>query len=152
MSLFKGESPNLGSKTTVFDTQSLSEAKPLVRKVIGLDLIATSLSTHFFIADRPYQVVAIREVHSVVGSTSAAAAVRKVTADLVAPGASAGATCIELQASAFDLTAAINTKVADTLSTTFSDLQIAAGDRLSLKLSGTLTGLVGYVQVELVAV
>lgn len=117
---------------------------------ISTELLAASVDKWVFIADRAYQVIAIKESHSVVGSTSAAVRPRKVT-DTSAPGASAGATVKELTTAAFDLTSgvAVNTSTSGTLSATASDLQLAAGDKIGLDFSGTLTGLVGVLTIFL---
>lgn len=72
--------------------------------------------------------------------------VRKVQIDATAPGAAAGANVIELTP-AIALTGTANTNQNVAASTP----QIAAGDRIALNFSGTLTGLVGNIQLEVEA-
>jgi hypothetical protein len=112
------------------------------------ELLAASVDKWAFVATRPCKLVGIREIHSVVGGASAAVRPRKIT-DTSAPGASAGATVKELTQAAFDCTLTINTTQTGTLSATVADLQLAAGDKIALDFSGTLTGLVGMVSIEL---
>lgn len=133
-----------------FDALTVGGIKAVTDLIITSELLAASVDKWVFTADRAYQVVAVREIHSVVGSTSAAVRPRKVT-DTSAPGASAGATVKELCAS-MDLTATINTVVSPALSATASDLQLAAGDHIGLDFSGTLTGLVGSLTIVLKAI
>lgn len=118
------------------------------RIVVTATLLAASVDTDVFIADRAYKVIGVRESHSVVGGASAAVRPRKIT-DTSAPGAAAGATVKELTTAAVDLTAAVNTVVTPTLSATAADLTLAAGNRISLDFSGTLTGLVGFIEIIL---
>lgn len=106
-------------------------------------LLAASVDRHVFVASQRCQLIAIEEVHSVVGGSSAAVRPRKITANEVAPGASAGATCIEL-AAAFDLTATINTRASGAI-VSAAVATFEAGDRLAEDFSGTLTNLVGHV-------
>lgn len=115
---------------------------------ISIELLAASVDKWAFIASRAVQVVSISEVHSVVGGGSAAVRPRKVT-DTSAPGAAASSTVKELTQAAFDLTATVNTVVNGTLSATASDLTLAAGDKIGLDFSGTLTGLVGELTIGL---
>jgi hypothetical protein len=77
-------------------------------RVVTSELLAASVDKWAFIADRPYKVMKIEEIHSVVGGAAAAVRPRKVT-DTSAPGAAAGANVKELTQAAFDLTATINT-------------------------------------------
>jgi hypothetical protein len=96
-----------------------------------------------FIWQAPFhaRLVGLREVHSTAGGTSAAIRPRKVTADATAPGATAGATVIELTTAAIDLTATANTSQTPTLVS--SATHFKPGDRLGLDASGTMTALVG---------
>lgn len=110
---------------------------------ISSQLLAASVDRHVFVASQRCQLIAVEEVHSVAGGSSAAVRPRKITANAVAPGASASATCIELTG-AFDLTATANTRVSGTIvSTAVATFEV--GDRLSEDFSGTLTNLVGNV-------
>lgn len=136
---------------TNFDDVAIAGVKVGTTFHVSVPILAASVDSWAFIAAIPCQVVGISEIHSVVGSTSAAVKARKVT-DTSAPGASAGATVKELATAAFDLTATINTTQTATLSSTASDLQLAAGDKIGLDFSGTLTGLVGVVTIALKAI
>ena len=108
--------------------------------VVTSQLLAASVDRHVFVASQRCQLIAVEEVHSVAGGSSAAVRPRKITADSVAPGASAGATCIELTG-AFDLTATANTRASGTLVSGATIFE--AGERLAEDFSGTLTNLVG---------
>lgn len=120
------------------------------RNVVQTELLAASVDKWVFVADRAYEVVAVREIHSVAGGASAAVRPRKVTAaGTDAPGATAGATVKELTAAAIDLTATANTAQSPALVGTAADLQLAAGDKIGLDFSGTLTGLVGWLGIVL---
>lgn len=115
---------------------------------ISIDINANTVAKQVFVADRAYQVVSAREIHSVIGGAVAAMRPRKIT-DTSAPGAVASATVKELTTENFDCTAAINTTQVGTLSATLSDLQLAAGDKIAINPSGTLTGLVGNITIVL---
>lgn len=117
--------------------------------VINKEILAATANEHIFIAPFACKVVSIREIHSVVGGTSAAVAVRKIT-DTSAPNASAGSTVKELlSGTTFSLTSTANTVVSGGLSATASDLAFAVGDHIAINFSGTLTGLVGSLTIEL---
>jgi len=115
---------------------------------LTIPLLASSVDTDVWIAPSPMIVVAVRESHSVVGGASAAVRPRKIT-DTSAPGAAASGTVKEITTAALDLTASINTQRSGTLVATAADLTFAAGDRLALDFSGTLTGLVGQLTILL---
>ena len=104
---------------------------------------ASSVDSHFFIADRAYVVVQAEEIHSVVGGASAAVGIKKCT------GTTAPASGTAIATANFDLTATINTTQTATLSATAADYTLADGDKLALDFGGTLTGLVGVVTVVL---
>lgn len=116
--------------------------------VVSKEILAATANEHVWIAPFACQVVSIREIHSVVGGSSAAVRPRKIT-DTSAPNAAASSTVKELTTATFDLTATANTVVAGTLSATATDLQLAVGDHIALNFSGTLTGLVGTIAIEL---
>lgn len=121
--------------------------------VLEATLDAASVDKHMFIANRAYEVTSVREIHSVVGSTGADVRPRKILAASVsAPGATAGANVKELTTAVLDLTATADTHVSGTLSATAADLKFAAGDKLSLLFSGTLTNLVGRIVITLKAI
>lgn len=116
---------------------------------VSSELLAASVDKWMWIAPFACKVVSVRESHSVVGGTSAAVRPRKVT-DTSAPGAAASSTVKELSA-ALDLTSTVpvNTTTSATLTSTAADITLAAGDKIGLDFSGTLTGLVGLITIEL---
>ena len=117
------------------------------------DLMAASVDEWMFVADRAYRVMGFREIHSVVGGSSAAVSPRKILAATVAaPGASVAAGITELTTAAIDLTAAVNVAQTPTLTATDADRLLAAGDKVGLDYSGTLTGLVGKLVMYLMPV
>jgi hypothetical protein len=114
---------------------------------------ANSVDRHIFVAPYACRLVSVREIHSVVGGAAAAVRPRKIT-DTSAPGAAASATVKELTTAAIDLTATINVTQVATLTAiaatvTNSDIYLAAGDKLALDFSGTLTGLIGNLTLHL---
>jgi hypothetical protein len=155
MSLFKGESPNLGAVSTVNEPVLSLDVKPqTIEVLVGGPYAAASATGEWLLIGAPTacQVVGVR-ANFTVTSSSGTLAVRKITADAIAPDASAGATCIELLSGTMSLAGTANTKVAGALSATASALQLAVGDRIGLKLAGTLTGLVGLVvEVDLIKI
>jgi len=117
---------------------------------ITTELLAASVDKWVYVANQPCKVVAIREVHSVVGGSGAVVTPRKVTAaGTAAPGDAAGATVIELTAAAIGLETTINVSQTAGLSATAADLLLAVGDKIGLNFAGTLTGLVGSLSIEL---
>lgn len=109
--------------------------------VLAIPIAAASVDVPVFIADRQYKVSSIKEIHSVVGGTSAAVKVRKCA------GTTAPASGTELHATAFDLTATVNTL--QTATVVAADALVKKGERLVLDFSGTLTGLAGTVTIVL---
>lgn len=103
-----------------------------------------SISTQaFFIADQAYRVVGVTWVHTTKSTVAGTAYVEK-TPSATAPGS--GTT---LMSGTFDLTANNATVLNATLSTTKTgdsnnpDLQLAAGDALTVVIAGTITTLAG---------
>jgi len=126
---------------------SVMNTAPLI---VTTELLAASVDKWVFVADRAYEVVAIEEVHSVVGGSGAVARPRKVTAaGTDAPGAAAGATVKELTAADIDLTATVNVVQEPALTATGADLLLADGDKIGVNMGGTLTGLVGLLTIIL---
>lgn len=120
------------------------------RIAITTELLAASVDKWIFVADKAYRVMAVREVHSVIGGSGAVVRPRKVTAaGTAAPGDAAGATVKELTTADIGLETTINVAQEGTLSTTEADLILAAGDKIGLNFGGTLTGLVGQLTIEL---
>lgn len=93
----------------------------------------------FFIANQAYLVKSITEVHATAGND--ASAVTCVVKKLISGVTVANGTA--LQTSTFDLKATANTVQTATLSTNQSVLTLAAGDRLAVDYTGTLTTLAG---------
>jgi hypothetical protein len=122
--------------------------KVILDTIVTVPLLASSVPQHVFTADQAYQVTWVSEIHSTAGSTGAAARLRKIT-DTSAPGAAASATVVEQTTANFDLTATVNTSQTGALSTTLADIRLAAGDKLAVNLTGTLTGLVGNITIAL---
>lgn len=111
-----------------------------------IETSASSVDKIAYIAPCACKLVRAQEAHSVVGGAGAQVDVKKCT------GTTAPASGTTMLASVFDLTAAINTTVDKTLSSTTADLTLAAGDRVAFDFSGTLTGLVGAVTLTFVQV
>jgi hypothetical protein len=118
--------------------------KRVVPKVVmvTVDVNATSVDKHVFIAGDAYQVVAVKHIVS-TGAAGATVDVKKCT------GTTAPASGTTVVSAALALDATSNTTTTATLSSTAADLLLASGDRLSLDFTGTLTGLVGMVQLYL---
>lgn len=99
----------------------------------------------FFIANRAYQVTAVREIHSAAG-TDAGAVNLQVTKDTSTNAPGAGTDLLTNNTNAgFDLKGTANTVQIGTLTATTASLQLAAGDRLSVDFAGVLTALAGVV-------
>jgi hypothetical protein len=98
---------------------------------------ADAVDIPIFIADRAYEVVSIKEVHGTAGGAGAAVVAKKCTGT---QAASAGAA---LHTGSIDLTATANTVITPTLTATAADLVLAAGDRVALDFSGTISPLAG---------
>lgn len=97
----------------------------------------------FFTATRAYQVSAIKEVHATPGNDAGAVNLQ-VTKDTSTDAPGAGTDLLTNNTNAgFNLKGTANTVQSGTLSATAADLQLAAGDRLSLDFAGTLTTLAG---------
>lgn len=141
-----------GSAGIWIDTANVAKYNPdgtarnMAPIVITRDVLAASVDQDIFVAPFACKLVRAQEAHSVVGGASAAVDIKKCTGTTV-PGS--GTTML---ASTFDLTATINTVVDKSLSATAADLTLAAGDRVAMDFSGTLTGLVGSVTLTFVQV
>jgi len=94
-----------------------------------------------FIADQAYEFLAAFEEHAVAGDDPGAVTL-DITKDIsgVVPGAG-----VSLLASPFNLKSTANTVVNPGPATVNSTIQIAAGDRISVNFTGTLTTLSGVV-------
>lgn len=104
------------------------------------------VDTNIFTADGPCEVIAVREVHSGTAA-SATVDVKKCT------GTTAPASGTTILASTFACDSTANTVVtknaASGLSATLANRKLDAGDRLSLDVTGTLTGFVGSLTIYL---
>jgi hypothetical protein len=111
---------------------------------VTLPYTATIVDCTLFTADRPYVVKAIRGRVDVAGTGGACTAViRKVASGTAITSGTA------LHTSSFNLVGTVNTQQALTLSTTASDLLLAAGDSICFDLTGTATSAVGSMSVTL---
>jgi hypothetical protein len=111
-------------------------------------ITGTLVDSHFFIADRDYEVVRIDEVHSVAGAGSSTIDIKKCTGTT----APASGTSILTTVFAADSTAntVVTKKTSDnTIIATQATRRLAAGDRLAFDFSGTLTAYVGCVSVHM---
>lgn len=106
---------------------------------------ASSVDKSFFVANRAYRVVGIRGVPDVAGTDAGAvtATIRKV------PSGTALASGTALHSGTYNLKGTVVTNQTLTLSTTTTDLNLAAGDRLAIDFTGTLTAATGCVSVTL---
>ena len=103
---------------------------------VSVPLFVTDVSKTIFIASEAVQLVSVRCVYNIV-SISGTLDIEKLTGT-TAPGS--GTSILQ---STLDLTTSANTVLSGSLTSTTANLQLAAGNRLSVKLGGTLTGLVG---------
>jgi hypothetical protein len=95
----------------------------------------------FFIADAPYEVISITEVHAVVGGAAAACQPEKLTGTT--------ASGLALTTAVIDLTTTINTVQTATLTATLANRLLAVGDRLNRTISGTAGSYVGVMTITL---
>lgn len=96
----------------------------------------------FMIADRAYRVIQVDEIHAVAGSDVGAVSldIKKQT------GTQAPSAGVSVLAVTFDLKGTANTRVSKSgadLTATAADKDLAAGNRLSLDFTGTLTAVAG---------
>lgn len=131
-----------GQTTTVTDTDSLlvgNNKIPNTQTFTCYNLTSASASGDcLFIADRAYQVIAIKFVQKTAGGAGCAANIEKLTST-TAPGSGT-----VMGTGSYDCNGtANNTVTAYTLTGTTATLQLAAGDRMGIKLAGTLTALAG---------
>ncbi|WP_017521949.1 hypothetical protein ACQCLI_18120 [Pseudomonas nitroreducens] len=111
---------------------------------VTLNYLATTTDCTIFTADRPYTVKAIRGRVDVAGTGGACTAViRKV------PSGTALTSGTALHTGSYNLVGTANAQQTLTLSTTASDLLLAAGDSIAYDLTGTATSAVGNISVLL---
>lgn len=109
------------------------------------EYLAASVDKRFFHAHRPFRVKAISGTVTVAGSDGSAvtATIRKV------PSGTAITSGTALHSGTYNLKGTADTAQDLTLSTTSSDLDIAAGDCLAVDFTGTLTAATGVITVLL---
>lgn len=111
---------------------------------LTLKYTATIVDCTMFTADRPYVVKAIRGRVDVAGTGGACTAtIRKVASGTAITSGTA------LHTGTYNLVGTVNTQQALTLSTTASDLLLAAGDSICFDMTGTATSAVGAISVHL---
>lgn len=112
---------------------------------INIEYNASSVDKVAFVADRAYRVKGIRGRVTVAGTDAGAvtATIRK------AASGTAIASGTALHSGTFDLKGTADTNQTLTLSTTDTDLDIAAGDCIAIDFTGTLTAATGAVTVTL---
>lgn len=131
-----------GQTTVVTDTDALSVGSNKISNTLTFTcagLSATSASGDcVFVADRAYQVTSIKFVQKTAGGAGCAANIEKITGT-TAPGSGT-----VMGTGSYDCNVtANNTVTAYTLTGTTGTLQLASGDRMGIKLAGTLTALAG---------
>lgn len=111
--------------------------------VLAEHIDANTVDKNFFVAHRALRIVSVTEAHAVAGNDVGAVtlAVKKCTATQ-APSAGTA-----VHTGTADLKGAANTVQTLTLSATPADLTLAAGDRLAIDVTGTLTTLAGGIVV-----
>lgn len=131
-----------GQTATVTDTDKLTIggnkiANTLTFTCYGIN--ANSLSGDcMFIADRAYQVTGIKVEQKTAGGAGCVADIEKLTGT-TAPGSGT-----VMGTGSYDCNGTANNTVTTyTLTGTTATLQLAAGDRMGIKLGGTLTALAG---------
>ncbi|MBT9571102.1 MAG: hypothetical protein IV106_08340 [Pseudomonas umsongensis] len=111
---------------------------------LTLNYTASIVDCTMFTADRPYVVKAIRGRVDVAGTGGACTAtIRKVASGTAITSGTA------LHSGTYNLVGTVNTQQALTLSTTASDLLLAAGDSICFDMTGTATSAVGALSVHL---
>ena len=111
---------------------------------VSTEWVATSVDKVFFVAARPFEVVAINARVTVAGTNGSAvtAVVRKVASGTAIGSGTA------LHSGSVNLKGTANTN--QTLTLTGSAVSLAAGDCLAIDFSGTLTDATGAVTVTLI--
>ena len=134
MSLFSDEAPKLGNSTVIDDT-TLGTVKPQTEECITVSgLVATSTSQDLLVAPYPLQVSGVSVTFGTASSSGTADLVKMTGTTAVGSGTTTLTGTMSLAGTA-------NTPVNGTLVSTLATLQLAKGDRLGLKLGGTLTSL-----------
>lgn len=105
--------------------------------------IATSVDKVFFVAPRALRVKYIVANVTAAGSDTPTATIRKCASTVAITSGTA------LHSNSFDLKTTANTNLTGTLSTTSTDLDLVAGDKIAIDFSGALTSAAGVVTVGL---
>lgn len=130
-----GVSPQ--GRLTLGGPGSLAPQPLLVPAIYTLEPTAAILDQNFYIANQSMAVVSISEIHRVAGGSTPTAVIKKCTSgQTIAQGTS-------LMTNTFDMAGTAQTQQNATLSTNPATTTLAAGDRLALDLTGTLTSLAG---------
>lgn len=116
-----------------------SEHRVVATANVAAGAAAADYDGRFFIADRAYQVVAVREQHQTAGSD--AGAVTLMVAKV--PSGTAKASGTDVLSAGLSLKAAADTVQSGALHATTANLQLAAGDSLALVTTGVLTAVDG---------
>lgn len=136
-----------GATGAISTADGLTVGGVIVPQVIEVPVVivanAACVDQAFFVANRAYQVTAIREVHATAGNDGSAVNLQ-VTKDTGTNAPGAGTDLLTNNTNAgFDMKGAANTVQVGTLTATAASLQLAAGNRLSLDFAGTVTTLAG---------
>lgn len=135
MSLFKGENPDLGGLTVNGTT--------VTTDVSYIEAVNANIATStIFIAERPYQVLQVSEVHDAAG-TDVGAVTIDVTKDTGTTAMGGGTSVLAATFNAKSTARTVVTKSGSTLAASNATLRLAAGDRLAVKFTGALTTLAG---------
>lgn len=109
------------------------------------DIAGNIVDTWVFVADADYEVTRIVCIPTVAGNDASA-----VTADVKkASGTTAVASGTSVATGTFNLKGTAHTLQTATLSSTQATIRLAAGDRLGVDFTGTLTLAVGMIQINL---
>jgi hypothetical protein len=108
-------------------------------EVITTELLAASVDKNIYIAARPCKVQSVQFATTVVGGASAAVILKACTGTTAPASGTAMTSSMDLQ------NTVVNTVTTATL--TESATYLKEGDRIGADFSGTLTGLVGVLQV-----
>jgi len=98
---------------------------------------------HVFVADRDYEIMDVRETHSIVGAGSS-------TLDVgVSASGTAPASLTTALSSAFALDSTVNVPVQATLTSTLANRNVDKGEQISLNWTGTVSAYEGAVHIVL---
>lgn len=114
--------------------------KPVTVRIPGTDAAtAGNYTAPFFIADRTYEIIEVKERHETAGSDAGAVTVmlKKV------PSGTAPGSGTDTLSAGINLKATANTNQSGTLHATLSNRRLEAGDALALVTTGTLTAVAG---------